>query len=55
MTLGLLCVRRVAIVAALCGGFMIAVAGAGICSQGIVTAGSVCLGVVQSVARFFGL
>ena len=51
----ILCGRRLAIVAALAGGFMIAVAGAGLCAKGIVRGGSACLDAMRSGLALFGL
>lgn len=48
MGLGMLCARRAAIVAALAGGLAVAVAGAGLCAEGVVWGGGACLDAVRS-------
>lgn len=47
MGLGMLCARRAAILAALAGGFVVAVLGAGVCSEGIVWGGGALVGAVK--------
>ena len=47
MTLGMLCARRMAIVAALTGGFVFAVLGAGVCSEGIVRGGGYLIAAIK--------
>lgn len=48
MTLGMLCARRAAILAALAGGFTVAVLGAGLFADGVVRGGSACLGAIKA-------
>lgn len=53
MTLGMLCARRAAILAALTGGLVVAVLGAGLFAQGVVWGGSACLDVIRSAVASF--
>lgn len=55
MSLGMLCARRAAIVAALAGGTMVAVLGAQLCAEGIVWGGGACAGAIKSGLQLFGL
>lgn len=55
MGLCLLCARRVAILSGLAVGFGVAVAGAGVCADGIYLVGSSCVGAIQGVAGFIGV
>lgn len=55
MTFGMLCARRMAIVAALVGGAVIAMIGARLCADGIVWSGSAFAGVIRSTLALFGL
>lgn len=55
MELGILCARRIAILAALAGGFMIAVLGAGVVTTGILWGGGACLNAMRSLLASLGL
>lgn len=48
MTLGMLCARRAAIVAALAGGLTVAVLGAGLCADGVMWGGGAFIGTLKS-------
>ncbi len=53
MSLGMLCARRTAIVAALAGGFTIAVLGAGLCAEGVVWGGSALMSEIKAGIAYF--
>lgn len=55
MTFGMLCARRAAILAALAGGFMVAVLGAGLCAKGVAWGGGTMIDAIRSGLDAIGL